>query len=366
MKRKDEILFILSVLAVTLLTIVTSIFIELKKQQFAFNDFANIGSILQGTFGVSVSLGGAYVAIRIARLGTSIVEKEKHRDDFIEYQKVFESSIQPFQMLGIAIQELYLLSIKLQKSQTHYEGIFFEAQQKFGDKRNEHGEFHPEYLKVLGMLVDDNFDKSIKNAVSDIISSLEQVWYNPYSHYIWINSATKKNTYNPIFSNKGFGSKTLDIRHDLSEVIFYLKIANSKHHLSIQDLITSQVMVNRITSIDNKKKEFDVLTGKFILLGGLLWTEPAFEDNSDIMNNLGAAIIYDIVTCIPSVDDIRLSLEEGMPEIFEKINIDTSPLFSITQKINNGLLYGKTIQDAYNSIKEFRPNFSNITLNSSF
>lgn len=69
--------FISFLAAITTITIIILIVAEHYHDFLPLGDYYNIASIIQGTVGVTVSFEGALVAIRLAQLGTAIVEKEK-------------------------------------------------------------------------------------------------------------------------------------------------------------------------------------------------------------------------------------------------------------------------------------------------
>jgi hypothetical protein len=186
MKKEDR-GFIVTLFIVSGLTVIIAILIQTFSKHFAISDFSIISSILQGTLGIAVSLAGAIVAIRLARLGTLIIEKEKQREDSKFYHDVINNSLEPIKKLASSIQDFYFIC----KS---YDYIL-----RLGPKD-------------LDSIDDKNLEKELKNmkehiarALDNMVCAINEITANNYANAFWLSVSDNRLINNSLLLHGGGG-----------------------------------------------------------------------------------------------------------------------------------------------------------------
>lgn len=102
MKRSHLLLqLITSCLAIIALTVVATIIgYHYFRDPFKHEVFGSLGTLIQGTLGVGVSLAGAFVAITIASVSYELLSAEQYREDFILLAEKMENAVAPIQCVA--------------------------------------------------------------------------------------------------------------------------------------------------------------------------------------------------------------------------------------------------------------------------
>ena len=192
--------------------------------------------------------------------------------------------------------------------------------------------------------------KTIEACIKNIITRLENVRLNPIAKVIWLEVGRTRDLFKP-----KVGEEELNVNENISEVIYYLKIANNKPFTNVQVI---QALVAR-TNLRSKRNEVLNTTNyeaAFIILGALLWIEKVNEKKVSL---IGAPLIHDIITCVPTISEIQSILKNILGEYIEDISV----LNSLSEKPESNFLISNAVKNINENIKLLNPNYSEVTLN---
>lgn len=363
--------------------IVTTSVIIIIGRYFYDEKIGNIGSLLQGSIGIAVSLAGSIVAIRIANLGTEIVKREVKRDDFVKFNEVLQQTINPFKDLVDTISYLFLKAKTLNSNvrQLIDETLNNKEYEKLGEM---------EKLVNLNLPFDNHFKNEIAESIDALATSLENITKSPFSFYLWKFIANRRSDQ---FKNietlslTDFPYDKIEFDRELFDLIQILRVRASlmrqteiikkdivfAHFHAISQILfyndyLKSVAINLDKSqkgeIENDKKYQRILSTaeSFIVLGFLVWKEPNFHKDLVIPNefqvysNIGAALIHDILFCIPTEEDIMEFNKTFFKEIFN-VEPDSIAITKLIQELGTAFWYGGVLEEILGIVK------SNFTFN---
>lgn len=172
--KKQNFTFILILIIATLLLVGLTIAIEVYKEKFMFSDFGNIASILQGTIGVSISLAGAIVAIRLANLSIMIIEREKKREDSKFFHEIINEAILPIKKLTNSFQDLHFNSRR-------YEQLINISDKNLKTMDPEILDFELQKMKI-----------EVAGSLEKIIIAIKELSESQYAYSFWLYLTGKR------------------------------------------------------------------------------------------------------------------------------------------------------------------------------
>ena len=189
----SALVFILSIL------MALSIIYFNHSKTFKLDNLGAIGSLLQGTLGIAVSLAGAYVAIKLAGLGYDILNKENKRDDYVIINDIVSSAINPIFKIAQEYEKLIDIFRKISDDDKFQRNIREVLEQAIEDSDFEikPDDYKPKISNTLEadndkderdkkeIIPDLTFMNELGNQVSNLKGALEDIRSNQFSYFMF-------------------------------------------------------------------------------------------------------------------------------------------------------------------------------------
>lgn len=358
--------YVIAILLVTV-GVVILLFLFFKGDD---NKLGSIGSILQGSIGVAVSLAGAIVAIRIANLGTDIVEREVRRDDLVKFNEILMETTTPFKELANSLTNFFV-SAKMLNNKIK------ELVNKTLNNPDYDSKETVEKLVSPMLSFDEEFQSAMIKSIEEIANRLSDITKSPYSFYLWKYITNKRKTQfknHEAFCLTEFPYNQINLDKELHDLIQMLRVRVSilkKKNFERKDIIfaffhtTCQILgspylrsiaeqaeISRITKIQTNKRNSRILATaeSFISLGYLLWNEENIDKNLKLpadfrlYSNIGSSLIHDIILCIPNESDINEFVSNLFKEIFE-VNSENVALIRLLKEMGTSFWYSGELKE---------------------
>jgi len=329
--------FVLAILIV--LAISTALFITFSQTYGVYFDLSKseyIGSFIQSTLGVSISLAGAFVAIKIASLANNIIQHERTREDFSFLNQKIEESVVPIIKVGRTFSLLYFEQARGEEEKNQMITQILEDGNWQQKSETSLGEKLP-YLSRISKSLDEFSD------------ALEDVLKSSYAMFVWTQlAASKESKLNKI----EIAGMQLSVTEDLGEIIGILRLRAQILEKTAENPLVADVMAARgVASLakDGKGDKFDHRgVRSFVELGAEIWNLSV----NGKMENVGAAILFDISNCFPKSGE---DLEENILMLFDSI-IDShfcshSPLLQVAKKQGTKSWLGGSLHSAITEMR---------------
>jgi|GEM_PF-7067854 len=358
-KKKFTLYFVL----ILVLTFILSYTLGELRGVIDLSEFSSIGGIIEGTIGVGVAFAGAYVAIKIAQLGTDLAIKQKARDDYVKVNEILLASLQPLKDLTVALNAIL-------ETQQSWDNLINEFGEFVASKRNS-GKSDTD-INRLKEKFDPKYATEIIQNFGDLSKALDSIMRNPYTYYLWVD--TTKAVSGAELQNIKIFSELGRVQHeglhpafDLIEIQAAItkRVKTTGYYGIIgQEIWNSYTVGNKafklpyhkmpeyLASNDHRRRYLS--TRSFVEIGANFWYQRSSDGK--LFYNIGGAILHDIIISIPSSPILIKSLEKMFSEIFDT-NISDTPLIKLIQEMGDSYWMSNSIRNAKEMYKSNQINF---------
>jgi hypothetical protein len=255
-------LFFSCIAIVALTVVVTVVGYHYFRDPFKHEIFGSLGTLIQGTLGIGVSLAGAFVAITIASVSYELLRAEQYREDFCLIADKMESAVIPIQSVAHCLVTLFDLEIRGER------------------EKSAHFKFEPstDWSARLPLSAIP-YKTALASAVANLSDALLEVSKSSYSLYIWRSCSTQKGLW---LQNIRLGNPcgSLSVRDDLVGVAMILRMhattLAAQNEFSLKGLAVPRIVRN-MTSVVGKQRTENGGVGTLLELGVEMC--PLYQDN---------------------------------------------------------------------------------------
>ncbi len=350
------------------LTVVALVILGRLDTYYGVDKYSNIGGIIQGSLGIAVSFGGAFAAVRIAQLGIRIVEREKRRDDYVNYNDIVDRTILPFKRLAGSLQSLFdvhlMYSLDIQKlhSWCNEDASYIALDEK----------------GRLNLLNDNVFNKEynaqVVAALRAIAENLELISTNHHAYLVWLHSYGRlKKEF--LKSNDCLGRvysypiTKIDLGSDLNDLIALIRMrANliERHRIRDFDILRAAALSTTLLTQDDmidvkgmqsmqvedliklKEAKIEPLIGYRLLfdIGLIVWSEFGdLEAPLTPVHNVAGAFLHDILLALPDKDDVEAVFEGVFGQMMD-LKPTNTPGYMVLKRIGVDYWYSNLLQQS--------------------
>ncbi|WP_316738499.1 hypothetical protein [Pedobacter aquatilis] len=254
LKSRPQFAFVLLIFGIFVFILIFTLFFQHRNGSFSFTELASISDVIQGTLGVAVSFAGALVAIKLARISTLLIEKEKAREDNKSYNEIISAALTPFRTLSNTITELYLNS-------ADFDHVFSDVLRYPSESESQ---------KPISNLDLVEISRLLDNHLRDMISALENIQKDTFSYALWLmrsNYNAKAGKFIERGGSSGFNvSDTGEMGHanvsfladDITHTLSNLKLLQKNFRqagVNDEDIQLVKKMLERQISLTRKERE---------------------------------------------------------------------------------------------------------------